>query len=326
MLITTLIEFRTYVTRISKNYTWEDLVPYILKAEIKYIVPAIGQEFYDELVAAKAATPTPEQTKAIEKLQFPIAYFAMLEGYPIFAIQIGNAGIGQGTSQTTQPQAQWQAFQILSSFADDGERFLDIALEYLEKNISDYSTYADSEEYTIAKELFVNTAKDLSRYVPMFNSRRAFQALRPYMRLVQTDTIPTTIGQDLYDYLLEKIKDSAATDLELKLIEKIGRVVALMAARNAFQELAIAYNGRGFRVLSDNDSIIQKLAIQPEKLQPIISDMANNANTFLLGLKKHLQDNATDWPLYQDSDAYIADNETKPYQFPDNSCRKSFTV
>src|SRR4051812_29978099 len=202
MLFKDTADIRRVLPRVSANYQFPDMEPFITLAEEKYIIDYISQEFYDELNDAYAATPSAEQLAAIRKLQFAIGYFSLLEAMPHLGLQIASAGVGLGNSDTTTQVPQWKEFQLVSSLASNGESFLDKALSFLETNKADYPTWATSDAYTISKELFINTAKELNIYVPIFQSRRAYLSLRPLIKDVQELTIVGTIGQDLYEDLI----------------------------------------------------------------------------------------------------------------------------
>jgi hypothetical protein len=326
MLFLTTADIRRVLPRVSANYDFEDLAPFITLAEEKYIIDYIGQEFYDELNDAYALTPSQEQLAAIRKLQFSIGYFTLLEAMPHLGLQIANAGVGLGNSDTTTQVPQWKEFQLVSSLASNGESFLDKALVFLETNKTDYPTWLTSDAYTVSKELFINTAKELNRYLPIFQSRRAYLSLRQFIMDVQELTIVATIGQDLYDDLLSKIAGDTLTADEKHLVTLIQKPLANIAARQAFNQLAIAFDGRGFRILSSSDGIMQKAAVTGDTLTGMLSDFASRGEASIIALKQYLQDNADTWPLYKDSTAYIKSADTQAWTMPDNSCRNSFMV
>lgn len=325
MLFTTTEEIRAILPRLASSYTFADFSPFITLAEQKHIVPYIGQDFFDELTAAKPS-PTTEQAAAIAKLQPAIAYYALLEAIPQLGIQIGVAGVGLGTSATTAQTTQWRENRLEESLATNAETFLDIALEFLEKNISDYSTYATSSEYAESKALFITSAKTLNAYLPIFNSRRAYIQLRPFMLEAQEETIQTTIGEDQYQDLLTKILADTLNADEKALVKRIQKPLANLTARKSFNQLAVAYQGQGFRILSSNDGIIQKQSIPLKELSGLLNEFDNKAQASLAVLKKYLQDNADAWPLYKYSEAYIPNESTQAYQMPDNSTGLSFIV
>lgn len=321
-----IADIRAIIPRIASSYTWGDLAPFIDLAEKKYITEAISEEFFEELNTAYAGTPSSEESAAIARLKYPIAYYALLEALPSLGMQIGNAGIGIGTSQTTAQPTQWQQNKLENSLASNAETFLDAALEFLETHKADYSTFATSSAYTESKVVFMINARALNAFLPIFNSRRAYQQLRPFMLDAQETTISTVIGAELYEDLLTKLAADTLNADELALIKLINKPLAHLTARLAFNQLAIAYQGAGFRILSSNDGIIQKQALAPDKLSPLLNDFATRAEVSLNTLKKYLQANADAWPLYKESTAYIPDTSTQPSKMPNNCGHKSFIV
>lgn len=325
MLLKTIEDLRKYIPRLSTNYSWANIAPFITLAEQKYIIPYIGFEFYSELATAYAGTPTAKQTAAINQLQPSIAYYTMLEALPHLGMQIGNAGVGQGQSDTTQPTPQWKEFKIEANYCSNAETFLDQALQFLELAPAlDYPIWVTSPEYTLQKTLFIHNAKELNSCIPIFQSRRAFIALKYFIADVQNETIIPVLGKDLYDAVLVKHINGTLSTVDKELIRYIQKPLANIAARKAFNQLAVEFNGRGFRILSDSDAIIQKTAASAERLQPLLRDLANNGETYLIALKKYLQDNADQFPLYKASTAFIDNSTSKPWELPDNSISTSF--
>jgi hypothetical protein len=324
MLIKSIADFRTVYPRLSKNYTWENLSAFVEDAERTYIVPYIGQAFYDELDALVFGSATAIQQEAIKRLRMSIANYTLLDAFSELSLQMGDAGIAVGTSQNTTGIPQWKEHNIKAKYMDKAEKHLDLSLEYLELKASDFTTWKDSDEYTVSKELFINTATQLSEWVPLFNSRRAYISLRQFIKTVERDVIKPTISKELFDALKVKVKENALNDAEKELLTFIQQPLSNLAARKAFNQIAIAYNGRGFRILSDNDSMIQKLAVPTEKLQPLFTDFVNAADISLTALKRYLQDNADTFPLYKASASYVEDSDPQPQSMPDNTGRKSF--
>lgn len=324
MLIKTIDQLRTIIPRFPKNYGYDNISPAINQAERKYLVPFIGQNFYDELVAI--TSPTATQTEVIYRLSCASAYYARLDNLSEMSIQIGDAGVAIATSQNTTPLTQWKEYSIKSGDLDKAETSLELALEYLELKADDFPTWKASDEYTISKQLFLNTAKALSEFVPFANSRRAYLSLRPFIKEVERKVIVPTIGQDLFDELKEAIKDNSLSEDQTKLLPYIQSPLANLAAKKGFTQLAIAYNGRGFRLISENDGMVQKQAITADKLNTLSAELAAEADIALIALKRYLQDNADTFTAYKESDSYVTEEEAQPQNFPTNTGGGSFMV
>lgn len=326
MLFKDIADLKRALPRVSKSHTFADFEPFITLAEEKYVIPFIGREFYEELNDAYASTPTDDQLTAIRNLQLAIGNYAHLEALPHLPIQIGTSGVGIGTSQTTMPVPQWQFNKLESQTALQAETFLDLALAYLEENANNFATWQASEAFLESKSLFINNAKTLSLYVPIFGSRRAYLALRPFIALAQEETIIEILGQTLHDSLISKQQTNSLSEIEKKLCRMIAKALGCLAARQGFAQMAVSFDGTGFRLLSTNDGIVKRDAMKPEQLQSILADFANRAEIQLVALKAFLQANLTDFPDYEDSPNFIADSEDKKYIIPDNSNKKSFTI
>lgn len=86
------------------NYNTKELDNYIKLAEVQYILPLIGNDFYDELLEqVKNNELTPENSTALIEAIYPLLGFAIAyEALPTTWLHISEIGITKGHSDSSE--------------------------------------------------------------------------------------------------------------------------------------------------------------------------------------------------------------------------------
>lgn len=87
------------------NYNTKEIQNYIKLAELMYVVPIIGQDFYEELLdQVKNNTLTPENSTAlVEVLWSIIGFGTAYEALPLTWAKISEVGVVKSSSDTSEP-------------------------------------------------------------------------------------------------------------------------------------------------------------------------------------------------------------------------------
>lgn len=319
MLFKETSEIKLHIA-INKNMAFNTLSPYIEQAETTYIIPLISQELYDELDEAYNGEDdlSEEQEKLLKKIQRPLAYYSLAEAAPFLNLSISDLGLQQEQDKDgmSTPVAQWRYENYIKSLWDNADRFADKLLEFLEKNKDDYEEWAESDAYTITKELFINSAAELSKFININNSRRAYLAIRPFIAIAEQKYFIASISQELFDEIKEEIKSDDLSDENKTLLEKIKTPLAHFALFEAIPQISISIESKGFKINSSTDGFNSNDKAEMKMIEDLKQSSINLANQFMSIMKKYLDDNADDYPLYKDSDNY---NDEQPRtQLPNN--------
>lgn len=87
------------------NYNTKEIQNYIKLAEVQYILPLIGNEFYEELLdQVKNNTLTPENSTALIEVIYPILGFSVAyEALPLTWAKISEVGVVKSSSDNSEP-------------------------------------------------------------------------------------------------------------------------------------------------------------------------------------------------------------------------------
>lgn len=331
MLFKDTADLKRVLTRINTKYNDAQVLSFVEQAEIKYIIPYLGQAQYDEINEAYEDVASIDllgstDKALLEKIQLPLAYYAILDALPMMNVVIGQSGIGEQQSANVTQSRQWVYNNLENSLANNADIFMDKLLEFLEANADTYSIWKASEAYTANRELFISQTSQFQKYINIFNSRRAFVAFRPFILECQEEIIRIKIGDDYYEDLKTKYATDTLTIEDRAVLRIIEPALAYYAYAIGVVQILVQFTGSGLKVLGNYDSISQRSASSPEELTNISNKYRPRYEQKFTELKVFLDANADTYPLYKASSAYTAPEDPKTYELPDNSNSKSFSV
>lgn len=180
-------DIKKYVPRLGYK-TYEPVSEFVDYAAATYIIPAIGQDKYDELCDA---------TEGNTNFLRAVAYYAAFGCIQAGAVLINGQGVQRLETDTSKTSNYADKMDALNYYARGGDDALDALLSGLLAD--DPASLPDGED------LFVRTPADLAYYaVSIAGSQKTFKALRPWLLNVQTLRILPVLGKDLMDALLKK--------------------------------------------------------------------------------------------------------------------------
>jgi hypothetical protein len=304
MLFTEISELKAHV-RITESFNMDDIRHHIRTVEEDYLIPAISQNQYDDLLAAYEAsiaeTPTPlsaDNKKLLEKCRDVIAPIAMYYFTPDAPFISGQTGMMVPEQDDKRTAEKWMIDRAMFASYKRGLKAIDRLLEYLEKNIDTFILWAESDSYTIYKQGFINSVKQFEKFVRIGNSRRTFLALQPIMDRIEENRIQSAISPDLYDAIKEQILDDDLTPENKKLLYKIQSAVANLTIAEGIMQLPLIVDEEGIILSEDPRAMTpeQKLMLTKNRQQLGENDMAD--------LQDFLYKNADNYPLFKESTSY----------------------
>lgn len=303
MLFKDTDEVKNHIS-VNHNFELEDITPSVKQAANKYIIPAIGRDFYNELVTANEGTPDEKQKKAIEHTQAALANYAYFLYVPVGFVQIGNAGIQEANTESASAARQWVTYDLKKALLEAGDIALDVLLEFLEKNADEYPAWKNSDAYTVNKELFINDADTFSKFTNIQNSRRTFLALRPFIAKAERFYITSAISKELFDELKEAMKNGSTDEKQKKVIDLIQPALAQLALHKAIPEIIFQVGADGIRVQSWSNGFLKKDTASDNQLNFLYSTLEVDGNADLKTLQDFLFENADDYPAFKESKIY----------------------
>lgn len=326
-LITTIAELKQYLA-LDANAKMATLQPFINEAEQVYIIPLLGQEFYDEFAplyaASVAETPVPldpAEAALLPYIHRCLAYYTQLLSITHLAVTFGDRGTRVHLSDDSTAAPRWQQEKLQFQAMKNGDTHADALLRYLEDHATDFATWAASTANTKKSGLIVYSTAIASKHISINESRRVYLRLLPTMREVEKRIVNKLIGQEQYDALVSALQDGDATDEENDLIEKLEPIISKRALYMQLPFMRVQINENGVFVYSGLDELNKYFATDADvkllRQQLIDSEFGYLADE--QALTQFINDNIADYPLIEASEVYITQPDPGPTFKPNNS-------
>lgn len=183
----------------------------VLPDAIKKLKPYLGTELCDLLISeVNDDDLSPESAALIPYVRRPLARFMLHIASPSLDIDMSTVGYQTKSTQNFAPASRQRVKKFddsVESLAWDG---VEIMLEFLEDNKSDYQEWVDSPGYTQNIRNLVNSATEFDSIHRINSSRLEFMRLRPKMDMIDSLQIIPEISQDLFDDIITKLKEGAS--------------------------------------------------------------------------------------------------------------------
>jgi len=272
------------------------IVPYINDAAPVYLLPYLGNDLYDKLIAwydlDDGSTDDNNDVfeKLLPKVQNVLAKFTILLAAPSLDVQLQESGFGVVQTDKVAPASTARVKALEDSMEKLGYMAIDNLLEFLEKNKDDYADWTNSSAYTETYKNFITNTSMFDKMVKIGNSRLKFMELIPVMDNVEMLIIEPKISKELCDEIKGQIKVGEISELNAAILPKIRYAIANFVAFDQYKD----------------------------------NKYENLANNFLMMVVNTLDGAPDDYPLYKASSAYEATKTSN--QSYDNSADNTIYV
>lgn len=319
-LITKISELQQYIS-IDGNTKWNTIKPFIEEAEQNYLLPLLGQAFYDYYHPLYKAMIDPPNTplsannaKLLPYIQRCLAYYAQLHAIPHLASTFGELGVRQHRADDSDAAPRWLIEKLQFHALKHGDMYADRLLEFLEKNASNVvgnyeQWYNNAEVNTKMSGFIVYGTSIASKHIDINNSRRVYLQIRNKIREIETRIIPKLIGTDQYDALVTQIQTNALTNANKDLIAKLEPVISKRALYLQLPFMRVQINENGIFVYSGTDSLVAlgQLATDAD-IKILRAQLMDEKELGYLAdeheLRQFILDNIEDYPLIKASGVY----------------------
>jgi hypothetical protein len=295
---------------VSKSFSFENMRADVKRAQLKFIRPILGKDLESILEAAYADEElTEQQQELMDRVQPALAHLSFMLFAPKGNVFVTDNGFMDSHTDTLKPAFQWKVKDFQRSMLMNGYDGLDELIEYLEEVANtDFADWLDSEACTLAREHFINTASEFTKYVNKLNySRYQYMQLRPTLRRVEDNLIKSILGNDLYAAIKTQIQADNVNAQNAMLMPDIKGAVAHLTWAESLEELAVIIDEEGIHLA--NTLIAQTIETkQPAEMQRIANMVAKHR-----AISKEYQQKITDtlyaapddFPLWRDSGLYV---------------------
>lgn len=322
-LFKTIAEIKLVVPTIHAQLNKNDLDAYLDDAADTFLTPYISQAYYDGLVTRYNADETTAADDAVlTHIQKASAWFGVYAAMPFLNINIAGSGLSQNRNDETQPLRMWEYNQARAEAIRKADLALDRALAVMEATPANYTDWTGSAAYTIRKGLLINSVDKLEQYGPKINqSRRTWLKLQPWLDLVETKHVSSTIGATLFSDLKAAWVAGTTDSDDDALLEYVYPVIAYMALYEGAQQLQLNITDHGVMVASTNDGqTTLDHGNDSKQYHQWRKEIGDTGQFYRTQLVKFLDDNASATKYisyYNDVKKYKVDNAAG--KIPDNS-------
>jgi hypothetical protein len=329
LLVKDLSDFKKHVT-VTADFNFEIIKPYITKIQTGDATRIFGSPFITSLATRyNASAPSPalttQELTIIELIGNYISHLALAQALPVLMAQLGASGLFQKEGQNSKPIFQWQKLEYEEAQLEMAYNALESALEYAiaERTHTQFATWKDSTAELAAMEPFVRNAAVYNRTFPINNSRRTFEALKPFATEVEKFDVRYLLGQALFDQLKTELKTLTLSADNATLLPYVQDVVANAATIKGIGRLNVKVTAEGMMVTSyiSNGKEMSRNRLPASASE--IADLKNNAmaaaNQYKAELMRYLYANIDKYPLWEQSDEYLKLSEESTLNTDDSS-------
>lgn len=333
-LISTIAEFKKYLA-IDVNAKMQTLQPFIDEAEQLYMVPLLGQAFYDAATEAYDDVNGDIESEDFDadlKLLWPyiqrcLAYYTQVQAIPNLSVSFGELGVRQEMNGDNAPAPRWMIEKLQFAALKSGDTYADKLLEYLETNAASdkYGEwFGDIVANTKMSGSMVYSSTVASRHIAINNSRRVFLQLRNKIREIESRYVPKLIGKDQYDELVTQLQTGSVSAANARLITRLEPIIAKRALFMQLPFMRVQVNENGIFVYSGTDELIKPGMLASDVDIKILRQQLLEEKEFgYLADEKELQqfimDNIADYPEIAATGVYTTQPDPGPTFQPTNS-------
>ena len=318
-LITTIQQFRQYVTGITFTSNQTQSLPNMAVADERYIIPVTGKSIYDSINTSENIEDG-NLNRLKELCMRAVAPLALMDMLSRKQVQISDIGLHSAVTDKLAPASRWAYLELKESLLNDGCAALEDLWKFLYDNASQLVWESPAQ-----KTLFSNGI-EFSRYFNLMQPHRLFFLLLPVIAECEDGFIIDNVGNDFYT----SIRDTQNPEGKVKqLLVLWKKAIANLTISKACIKLAVKVTDRGFTVLMGDGGDYPSKSMQDSSYQmkqALIASAESDGNIYITKAMKLLNDNPDEAAFadYFNSEYYTAPTEQAGEGINTNRHRKQF--
>ena len=300
-LITTVAEVQSYVA-VNSTSSINNLRPYLRLSQRNYLLPVLGSDFFESLVAIYdeadhlVSTIVDEKEKKVIMLaQEAISNLGIMHALPILSVQVGANGIQVIKNEQMGPASQWRTEQVFDSLSEVGHQAIDSLLSYLEEEKTKFTVWAGDPVYSTYQKYFIRSAKEFSGYYNIRESRYLFHIIQYCMQRIEEFEIKKAIGSNLFEKLKTDDKSGGlAGKFEILLNEYLKPAITLFTIAKALQERLIEMKSGSISIRfkgTNTDNMYESRPPQKDELESAVSSLKEDARKWIVEAQSYIAEN-----------------------------------
>jgi len=303
MIYDDIVQFKNY-TGGAVNYSVElsSLEPTMLTAARQHLIPWLTAAVWDEVLAIyEADTPSTEEAALLDHTRRALAMLTMYEYVRIGGIQFSEAGIMRAETENMKSAYKYQENAYKEYMQEHGFNALETLLEYLDANADAFETWRDGGGRSRYRSTLLHRHTDITDITGRNVSRFTFHILRPVIGDLELFALVPILGEAALDDLRLNFIADDMSEPETTLLGLCRKVLAHFAIAEGVSRLYVQVKGdRVVQTETAEQQGARKEAMPTTDalglLMQLNSDWANRHFSYL---RNFLDNNATDFPLYE---------------------------
>ncbi len=317
-LINDIATARKYV-RINFNVNEATLAD-ITAAEWRFLVPILGQDLYETLLA-EVTEDGSDYADLIEKCRRVVGPLAYWMDIGFLQTQITDSGIKTQSNDNMQAAHRWEFDELREALADKGCMAIEQLLQHLFQNKT-YYDWTVPDNY----DIIFQDAQDFAKYFPLKDQPfRIFESLRVLIRQAEDQFIRPLIGDTFFEYLRDLLKNNNDNDDTIedtgddapalsaqnaKAISLIKKAVANLTIKMAIETLPVKIGSNGFTVIlgrAEDRSFEGEQNADAGSMLLLYNSVDATGNNYLQQLFSYVNSIASDtvFPIFFSSSYYV---------------------
>jgi len=270
------------------------LKPAIRQATRLNILKWIDKTYYDALYSRfDGDTLTNDESAIIDTLQDAIAHYAIAQKMDEGGASLSELGLHYRSEETAHNIPQWQFFAAKYDITKKADLFLETFLSYVYENEDGFTSFAVNYEL-----FFIESPKQLTKYLPISASVMLFFNLLPSIRKVSESDIKTIVSATLYNELLTAVRANTELDeTKTELVDNIRKYLSLAALFHAIPFLNIDLSDGKLINVTTNDGYRNRQTARDNQINPILERLRIDIETYKQELIAFINTNRTDLGL-----------------------------
>jgi|GEM_PF-7122104 len=260
--------FIEHYEAVNNSMNLAKLRPSIRQATQLNILKWIKLSYYNALYTRFAAdTLTDAEAVILPSLQDAIAHYSIVQKLDQGGASLSELGLHyQNDDGNTQNIPQWQFFAAKYDLTKKADAFLERFLDYVFENESGF------EEFITESELyFINSPKQLSKYISIENPNMLFVYMSASIRKVSRTVIHDILTKPLYNSLLTDVRaETNLSDLKKELLELVNDLLSSAALLHAIPFLNIDLSEVKLFAVTTNDGNRNRAAARQSQINLLI--------------------------------------------------------
>lgn len=289
-----------------------DLVPYLFRIEQKVTKKLLGAAQYEVLAFAYEAFVASNydlnlldnwEKELLMRVQMMELNLAIRQYIPFVTAQIGSSGVNAKNGEV-KVASEPILIRILEEAQAQGYEVLELILEWLDENREHYPDWAESEAFTEANAMYLNTAAEFTRFFNIGGNRYTFLCLLPQRR--EAERIVDRVIWELGPVLKAEAQAKNLTPANEKLLELVKEAVANLTMGDGLLAMSFEVSDYGVTVSanSNQENSRVKTPVGDPRLVQLQAQARQKGASALELIKDLIYANIDDYPAFRDGAHY----------------------